>query len=155
MIIDALNNYQLYLPLHPEFKKAFRFLLREDLPSLPCGKYAIGRKGTHAIMQEYKTKKQSDGVIECHRKYIDIQFMAKGTELIGVCSKAGCKAARYEPKRDFQRLEGKPDFVTLRAGHFAIFMPHDGHMPCLMRGKKSEKVRKVVIKVPVPSKPNR
>jgi YhcH/YjgK/YiaL family protein len=152
MIIDALHNYRMYLSLHPEFQKAFRFLLRKELITIPCGKYAIGRKGTYAIVQEYKTKKPSEGVIECHRKYIDIQFIVKGAELIGVCNKANCKAARYEPKRDFQRLEGKSDFITLRAGHFAIFMPHDGHMPCLMRDRRSEKVRKIVVKVPVRSK---
>jgi YhcH/YjgK/YiaL family protein len=155
MIIDALHNNRLYLTLHEEFKKAFRFLLRKDILTVPCGKYPIGRKGTHAIVQEYKTKKRSDGVIECHRKYIDIQFIAKGGESIGVCDKAVCKEAQYEPERDFQRLEGETDFITLTAGHFAIFMPHDGHMPSLMRGRKSEMVRKIVIKVPVSSKSNR
>ena len=149
MIADTIKNNRVYHSLHPEFRKAFRFLLRKDLTRIPCGKHLIGRRGTYAIVQEYLTKKPEEGVIECHRRYIDIQFVVSGIETIGVCNKTDCKAGRYDRKKDFQPLRGTPDFITLRAGSFAVFFPHDGHMPCLMRGRKSEKVRKVVVKVPV------
>ncbi|HCE44576.1 MAG TPA: hypothetical protein DET40_13605 [Lentisphaeria bacterium] len=39
---------------------------------------------TFAIVQEYMTKDGSEGFIECHRKYIDVQYVASGISKIPV-----------------------------------------------------------------------
>jgi YhcH/YjgK/YiaL family protein len=114
------------------------------------GKYKIGRKGTFALVQEYSTKDESEGFIECHRKFIDIQYLAKGSERVGVRAKSACAPLiPYDPEKDFQKLKGKVDFITLDPDVFAVFFPDDGHMPAIKYGKKNEKVRKIVVKVPV------
>ena len=150
MIYDTLKNGGMYHSVHPEFKKAFTFLCGKNLLTLPTGKYKIGRKGTFALVQEYPTKEESEGFIECHRKYIDIQHLAKGAEKVGICAKSACKPLiPYDPEKDFQKLQGKVDFITLEPNVFAVFFPDDGHMPALRHGKKKENVRKIVVKVPV------
>ena len=150
MIYDTLKNSGIYHSVHSEFKKAFTFLCGKKLLTLPIGKHKIGRKGTFAIIQEYSTKDESEGFIECHRKFIDIQYLAKGIEKIGVCAKSACTPLTpYDADKDFQKLKGKVDFITLDPNVFAVFFPDDGHMPTIMRGRKKEKVRKIVVKVPV------
>jgi YhcH/YjgK/YiaL family protein len=150
MIFDTLKNSGIYHPVHTEFKKAFTFLSGKNLQTLPIGKYKIGRKGTFAIVQEYSVKEESEGFIECHRKYIDIQYLAKGAENVGVCTKCACTPLTpHDSEKDVQKLRGKVDFITLEPNVFAVFFPDDGHMPCIKHGKKNEKVRKIVVKVPV------
>lgn len=150
MIYDTLKNSGIYHSVNSEFKKAFAFLSGKNVLSLPIGKYKIGRKGTFALVQEYATREESEGFIECHRKYVDIQYLAKGVEKVGICATTACKPMiPYDPEKDFQKLKGKVDFITLEPKVFAVFFPEDGHMPALKHGKKNEKVRKIVVKVPV------
>ena len=150
MIYDTLKNSGIYHSVHSEFKKAFTFLRGKKLLTLPIGKYKIGRKGTFAIVQEYSTKEESEGFIECHRKYIDIQYLAKGAEQVGICAISACKPLiPYDPEKDFQKLEGRVDFITIEPNVFAVFFPDDGHMPSIRHGKGKGKVRKIVVKVPV------
>jgi beta-galactosidase beta subunit len=40
-----------------------------------------------AIIQEYNTKEIKDCVLEGHVKYIDIQYIIQGVELMGVTTK--------------------------------------------------------------------
>ncbi|MFA6568975.1 MAG: YhcH/YjgK/YiaL family protein, partial [Victivallales bacterium] len=150
MIYDTLKNGGIYHSVHSEFKKAFTFLCGKNILTLPTGKYKIGRKGTFALVQEYSTREESEGFIECHRKYIDIQYLAKGVEKIGVCAKSACTPMiPYDAEKDFQKLKGKVDFITLQPGAFTVFFPEDGHMPAIRHGNKQVKVRKIVVKVPV------
>jgi biofilm protein TabA len=150
LIYDTLGNAGIYRSVHSEFKKAFAFLCGKNLLTLPIGKYKIGRKGTFALIQEYSTREEYEGFIECHRKYIDIQYLAKGSEKVGISAKSACAPlTAYDPEKDFQKLRGNVDFITLEPNVFAVFFPDDGHMPAIKHGKKKQKVRKIVVKVPV------
>jgi len=150
MIYDTLKNSAIYFPVHPEFKNVFRFLSRKNLSKLPLGRLEIGGNGTFAIVQEYLTKDESDGFIECHRKYIDVQYVSSGLEKVGISAKSACsEATQYDKEKDFQKLKGKTDFITLEPSVFVIFFPDDGHMPCITAGKRKSKVRKIVFKIPV------
>jgi beta-galactosidase beta subunit len=44
-------------------------------------------KSIFAIIQEYNTKEIKDCVLEGHVKYIDIQYIIQGVELMGVTTK--------------------------------------------------------------------
>ena len=150
MIFDTLKNGVIYYPVHPEFKNVFRFLSRKNLSKLAIGRHELGKDGTYAIVQEYQTKDESEGFIECHRKYIDLQYVAGGIEKTGISAKSACtEATEYDSEKDFQKLKGKTDFITLEPSVFVIFFPEDGHMPCITAGKRKSKVRKIVFKIPV------
>jgi beta-galactosidase beta subunit len=48
------------------------------------GVYEIAKQVYFAIIQEYNTKEIKDCVLEGHVKYIDIQYIIQGVELMGL-----------------------------------------------------------------------
>lgn len=145
MIKDTLTNHAKYHSLHPLFAKAFEYLLSADLADYDEGKYPIDGNDIYASLSEYVTK--SEGQLEGHVEYIDIQYIIEGSEIIGFAPKNGQKESiPYSNERDIAFYEGDYEPVKLSAGEFAIFFPDDLHLPCLKDGKPSV-VKKVVVKV--------
>ena len=85
MIIDKLENAALYQDFHKGFHEAFTFLQNITNEPFTIGKHIIDLDNIFAINNEYKTKGRNDSKIEAHRKYIDIQYIVEGSELIGYC----------------------------------------------------------------------
>lgn len=154
MIHSHLSNWRMEETLYPEaFKKALSFLEEHDISVLDAGEYAIDGKNIYAIVMD----KQTDDVInrspEAHVKYIDIQFMFKGSERIGFLRKHDGLVVKKDEleERDlifYENEVGDESFVTLNAGDFAVFFPEDIHRPLCLNGTKMA-VRKVVVKVAV------
>ncbi len=110
--------------------------------------------GAFALEQVYYTKTRPDGFFESHRKYIDVQVMVAGTELMEVEDVARLVVAEsYNEERDFIKYTDTmaASRLRMRAGDVAVFFPADGHMPCL-RFDDPVLVRKTVVKVPVDKK---
>jgi len=150
MILDLLVHANAYERLHPSFAAAFAFLRRADLATLAEGRHAIDGERVYAIVQEYNTKPLAEGLLEAHRRYIDIQYVGRGEELVGCASLTGHPSVRtpYDPAKDVAFYDGAADPIPLRAGQFAVFFPHDAHMPGRTAGQPN-RVRKIVIKVAV------
>ena len=83
MIIDKLSNSHLYSGLGEKINKSFAFLKQTDFSKMESGKHQIDGENIFALVNEYNTKDKSEGKLEAHRKYIDVQFVAKGSELMG------------------------------------------------------------------------
>jgi YhcH/YjgK/YiaL family protein len=89
MIIDNLKNAKLYYNLNDRMARAFKFLDERDLAKLEVGKHEIEVDNIYASVEEYQTKPKEEGRWEGHRKYLDIQYMIKGQELMGCTDLAG------------------------------------------------------------------
>lgn len=151
MIFDSIKNFSNYLPLHPHFKDVYEFIRKNDMLNMAEGRHEVNGHGAFVLIKEYVTKDISETFLECHRKFIDIQILAKGIERIGICNKDGCREFPYDADKDLQKLEGELSFIKLDLGFFAIFFPDDGHMPELNQSNSREKVKKIVFKVPISS----
>lgn len=149
MILDQLSNLPLYLPLHPQFAAALAFLQRHDPDTLEPGRYEVDDLGAFALVSEYESRPLAECFIECHRRFIDIQLLLRGSEGVGFCSRGAGRELPYDEEKDFLKLEGKADFFTLQPGSFVIFFPDDGHMPMIRLGEEPSQVKKVVFKIPV------
>lgn len=106
----------------------------------------------YAIEQSYNTRSVADSFFESHIKYIDMQFMVAGEELIAVADIDDLiQTADYDETHDYSKYSTKVagSSVLLKAGTIAVFFPEDGHMPALMTETGSEKIYKTVVKVPV------
>lgn len=148
MIIDALKNIDRYKTLHPLFEKAFDFLKHTDLASITLGKHVIDGDDVFAIVQEYKTLDAAKEQMESHRKYVDVQYVVNGTELVGLAALNEQKVSKpYDAESDFMLYADEPSFFAeLSAGTFMIFFPTDLHMPCIQKEKPAA-VKKIVVKV--------
>jgi YhcH/YjgK/YiaL family protein len=147
MIIDTVQNLKLYTHLGSKFQKAFTFITDPDLMLLDNWKYEIDGNDVFALVSEYKTKDEIDGKFEAHIKYIDIQFVAKGNELIGYAPFSGQEIlSEYNNEKDITFFRGNKSFVNLEQGMFAVFFPNELHMPGI-KSSTQEYVKKVVVKV--------
>lgn len=106
--------------------------------------------GAFVLDQAYEPRLRADGFFESHRKYIDVQVIVEGEELMEVEDVSRLVVVQvYDAERDFIRYADTTvaSVLRMRAGDMAIFYPVDGHMPSL-RWRGAGLVRKTVVKVP-------
>jgi len=151
MILDTLAQAHRYSALSPRFEKAFVFLrsVRDDTP---IGRHEIDGDEIYAFVQKHFTKPVEERKYESHRKYIDIQFVQRGRELIywAPLPLLTDVTMPFDAAKDAALYSGIPEGVPLqvRAGQFAILFPEDGHAPSCAWGEPAE-VFKAVVKVQV------
>jgi YhcH/YjgK/YiaL family protein len=148
MILDNIKNRSLYASLGPRFKLAFDFISKTDLQTLSLGKHVIDGDDLFVIIMEYETKDAADCIMENHKKYIDIQYMLRGEEFMGLKT-YGAEVATtpYDESKDAAFYNPQFDsLIKVSAGQFAIFFTQDLHMPSMKVGAPA-KVLKAVFKV--------
>jgi YhcH/YjgK/YiaL family protein len=150
MILDSLKHASLYSGLSPMFNKAFEFLAKTDLNALALGKHNIEGENLFVLVMTYESKNLSECVMESHKKYIDIQYLIEGEEMIRIATlNDQVPTVPYDEFKDIAFY--KNDYaseIKLKQDDFVIFFPHDLHMPCIKAGKVSQ-VKKAVVKVVV------
>jgi YhcH/YjgK/YiaL family protein len=144
MIYDRLDNYKLYVKAHPLFKVAFDFLL--SYKGMEIGRYDL-KDGVFVLVQRYNTKKIEEARWEAHKKFIDLQFVVRGKEQIGIAKLDTLSpASEFDNLKDIGFFLGEGSFVDLTDNEFMILYPSDAHMPAIGDGSA---VDKIVIKIPV------
>ena len=148
MVFDSLSNAHLYFGLSSGISTALQFLLANNLNDMPIGKYPIQGDEIFIMVQEYDTLDAATEQMEAHRKFIDVQYMIQGTELVGHDVLHNQTISRpYNSNDDFLLVSNKPAFFSaFNQGTFMVFFPTDLHMPCIINGHSS-KAKKAVIKV--------
>jgi len=138
------------LPDLPGFTAAIDFL--KNCPAdQPDGTVEIEGRNVYAIVQSYETKNETGAPrFEAHRKYIDIQFLLSGSELMGWAPLSSLSVSEaYNAEKDIM-FGSVPDsasaFTFFRAGQAIILFPSDAHAPGLAKGQP-QAVKKVVIKI--------
>jgi YhcH/YjgK/YiaL family protein len=129
--------------------EAFAFLKNQDLNKIAKGKYPIDGDNVFASVTTDSTKNPDKTNWESHRKYIDLQYVISGEEMMGVCPVSKATVTKeYDEKRDAAnyKAEGKTYAATPEA--FFLFFPSDAHRPNITPG--GNKVdKKIVIKIRV------
>jgi YhcH/YjgK/YiaL family protein len=149
MIFDKIENSVIYENISPLIKKAFDYLKQTDFSKMENGKHTVDGENLFAMLQEYDTKNDSDAKLEAHRKYIDVQYVISGEELIGVrplIDQTPCKD--YDAENDYALYDDACSFVKVTPKQFAVLFPQDLHKPGI-KVDSSMKVKKVVMKVRV------
>jgi biofilm protein TabA len=149
MIIDRIENAHFYVPLHKGFKQAFAVLADPTLAQKPDGRYSIDGDDVFYLVQHYTTKPIDQGRFESHRKYIDIQTLLAGEELLAYSPTKGLEVVEpYSEAKDimFYRVGTLVAQTRLEPGLFCLLYPHDAHLPSCQLACPAE-VHKVVFKI--------
>jgi YhcH/YjgK/YiaL family protein len=155
MIQDLLENANAYGGLPPAFATAFAWI-REHAATAPLGKHTVDGDTVFAIVEEYETRPSDSVQFEAHRLRADIQTVLSGEEEIAVMPKVHLTTSTpYEPTRDIEFFQdaphSAPSNIRMRPNEFAIFLPQDAHKPGCALKTGPGKVRKVVMKILLPT----
>jgi biofilm protein TabA len=153
MIVAELEHILGQIALTPNLQQALSFLQQMRGANLPDGRVEIDADRVFALVQSYATVAASDPVLfEVHRKYIDVQYVAAGEEVIAWAStdRLAVTADYNEAKEAWFGAVRAADttFVRLTAGELAVLYPTDGHTPRLA-ARAPASVKKIVVKVAV------
>jgi YhcH/YjgK/YiaL family protein len=150
MLIDRLENAGTWALADEALAFALRWLQSPESAQLAPGTYELRGRDLFAIVAEYETRHPEACRLETHRRYIDVQYVARGRELMGYAPVAALEPdGPYDEARDVQFHQGYADFVLLREGMFAVMLPEDAHMPGVAAAGDQGRVKKIVVKAAV------
>ena len=154
MIFGHKNEIEKLLPyVSEDLQKALQYIAATDFSKVPNGRYELDGDAMYANVDTYTTEDRSQKKPEAHNKYIDVQYLGKGTEKIYFAPRtADVKVVEdYAAERDllfFENIEEK-DAVVLSAGSFAVLFPWELHRPGCNAASEPSDVQKIVVKIAV------
>ena len=147
MIVDRLERFSHYFEGLEDIGK----FLSSLGPDAPEGRHELAGEDVFAVISRYETRPRNECRPEAHRKYVDIQFLIQGSEVIERFPLQALSIAEpHDEENDvafFKRPEDAGTRVVLSDKVFAVFFPHDAHMPQVQDGPTPEGAIKVVVKI--------
>lgn len=153
MILGHIKNLKQEKGVLPKaLQQGLEYLATADLAKMEPGKYEIAGSDIFVSLSEYTTALKAGKKPETHVKYIDIQFIVSGTEVIGYGDLAAGLTVTEDKLAEkdvvfYGAVPGESDLL-LGAGMYAIFFPWDVHRPGCAAGEPAA-VRKAIVKVKV------
>ncbi len=142
-----------HVAAHPErWNAAYKYISEAVSDGVEPGTYEVLPGGeVFAIVSEYEPRPADSCRFEAHRKYIDLQYLVSGTEMMGVTSPEGLEViVPYTDDIEFYSPDGvdaryaKADSTT-----YFTFFPDDPHRPSIRPDESDScpKVKKIVVKI--------
>jgi biofilm protein TabA len=127
--------------------KVFAFMRDSSLVNLKPGKYIIDGNNAIASITEAPSKEFEQSTWESHRRYIDLQYVIKGKEKIGVSPIAVATVTKpYDEKKDGANYTAEGKYYIADPKSFFLFFPDDVHRPNI-KVDGYDTVKKLVIKI--------
>lgn len=146
MICDKLDHLETYTAISERLAKGLRLLKETDFSSMEPGRYEVDGNELYFMVQSYQSKEKND-TPEAHKKYIDIQYILEGEELIGVGGLSEMtEEVTANPESDYWLYHGSLSYLKISSGYFAVFFPQDAHAPGIAAAEPAP-VKKIVVKV--------
>ena len=139
---------------HPVIYSVLEYLRATDFSNFPDGAYPMPHTDFILKIQRYNTRPIEDCRPESHEKFIDVQFVVKGEEVLGWCPLSPELEifSPYDEKNDATLYKNllPESSMMLTARTYAVLFPLDVHRPCgSLEDDEPSKVTKIVVKVPV------
>lgn len=152
MLLGDLSRADYAKSLPPVFARLCEKLKNLDLVNLPLGWQDL-EEGVRMNVMEFETSPAEEKKAEVHRKFIDIQLVISGEEMIeyGLSEPDLALYDEYRDEDDYQltdKIEHKNELI-LQPNMFAIFLPYEPHKPGNAVGGQNKLLKKLVVKVPV------
>jgi YhcH/YjgK/YiaL family protein len=125
MIICPWKDIKKYAPLLPGIEEAFDAV--NALESYEAKTYPLSNDNRFFVA--VGTTKAPD-VAEAHRKYLDIQYIVKGKEVVGWADLDACTIqGEFNVEKDIGKYTGDFEYITINEGICYVAFPEDAHMP--------------------------
>jgi YhcH/YjgK/YiaL family protein len=126
----------------------FRLLEATEFSRLDPGRVEVMGENLFYLVNQYVTKEAESVKFEAHRKYIDLQYVMEGEEMMGVSGfEYATETETYIAEKDIAFYTvSKAEYHTATPSAFFVFFPEDLHQPGVMVMDPRE-VRKVVFKI--------
>ena len=125
MILCPWKDIKKYAALLPGIEEAFDTVnaLEDFEPK------TVQLSGGNRFFVAAGTTKEPD-VAEAHRKFLDIQYIVKGREVVGWADLAACTPVdAFNEESDIGFYSGNFDYITVNEGICYVVFPEDAHMP--------------------------
>lgn len=145
MLVDRMEYASEYTALLPHWADALACLRTNPGP----GRHDF--PGGYLTYQEGETRPASETGFEAHRKYVDVQVLLEGRELILWNRPDGMtEAGPYDAERDKLPLAGRGAYLEMRPGMFCVLFPTDAHTACRHEpGASPGRYAKYVVKLEI------
>lgn len=143
------KGYKMYEDIKFFSRDVYEFIITRCNKELKEGRYEF-QDGCYANVESYTTYKRSDRRFENHQKYIDLQMILFGEEIIEVCDSRLLQIMdQYNADQDvsFYRNDYVGKKNILKSGEYIFIFPGQAHMPCLLNQHPCT-VKKIVFKIP-------
>jgi YhcH/YjgK/YiaL family protein len=145
--VNAIEFYKQYHANKAVWEKVILFIKEKNLDSLSVGKYPIDGENAYASITQGPSKDLEKAGWESHKKYIDLQYVIKGKEQIGVAAVSSATVTKpYDEAKDGAAYTAEGTYYTAEPGTFFLFFPQDAHRPNI-KVAGYDIVKKLVIKI--------
>ncbi|QDU97310.1 YhcH/YjgK/YiaL family protein [Lignipirellula cremea] len=148
MILDRIEHADRYASVHKRFADAFAWIRAADWEKLEDGRHEIDGDQLYAVVSRANGIGKEKSLLESHRKYIDIQYIFEGKELIGWSPLADCTRVSepYDADKDMGFFFDRPDtWVHVPVGAFVVFYPDDAHATLGGEGLAAKVIMKIAV----------
>lgn len=125
-------------------KSAVSYLKNLDIESIPVGKKIIVDDNFYYSILSYNTKPEDECKLESHRKYVDIQMIISGEEIMDITDISRLTVKEeYNSEKDvvFWNVPSRMARTTLKSGDCVILYPEHAHRGAIRKKIKSEVVK--------------
>lgn len=145
MIVCAWKDIRKYAALLPGIDEAFDAV---NALTEYADKKTYPLSGGNRFFLAVQETREPD-LAEAHRKYLDIQYIVRGKEVVGWADLDACTPeGEFDEDKDIGRYSGPFAYLTIQEGMCYVAFPEDAHMPGRHLDVPNEFV-KVVVKLKV------
>lgn len=151
--IYAGENRAAYSPL---LLRAIDYCRNTDFTGMHESRFFPDGEKFEVLVCERMTGPKAEKKAEVHQRCAELQFCAKGRQLMGYCPDTGSFAIledHLQEDRDvrfYQLPQDAPEvMLPLYPGQYCLFLPEDVHRPWCSAGDQPEPIKMIVLKIPV------
>lgn len=146
MIVCQWKELSRYVAVIPGLEEAMALV--KGLKSLEPAIYPL-ENGGRVMVQKGTTVPAQGGEPEAHRKFLDIQYVVKGQEVVGWAPvETLTPTVPFSEEKDVGFYTGHCDFMRIGEGYCYVVFPEDAHMPSRHLDEANE-YQKIVVKLKV------
>ena len=147
--LDHPDTFDTFL-VHPLWQEILAWLRALD-PAIPEGIHTLKAPDTvYVNVHGYTTLPRADCRYEAHRRYVDLQYMIDGEEIIEWAPRHELTpSVSFDAEKDlgfYQMPAAGRASLHLLPRHFAVFFPEDAHMP-KVQANGPRALKKLVVKI--------